>query len=546
MDSFVLGVKPMYGRIENYGSPRQTFFILSLRADGIGEEELARRLRLGVYHFSLIVQDEDAASGEACDSAESAPARQEARDLAVQYPALEFPAAGGFSRLPASRAGLTLRTEHSYTLTVEITEGDRVIAAGESERGAFRSTQEDFLREGEVVHRVIPPDPDSPLRGKTALFAGDSLTEAICEVKIPYYGVSAGWPGRVGARNRLHFISTGTSGESISTVKNPIERQLVAQAGRPVDFVVFNGGVNDGWFEAPLGGITPEGTDPDLFERESFAGGLEHLIFTARQTFPDATLCYLISPPLLGRWYSSAEVLGYLDDLSPLFDLSRRICRKWGVPYLNLYDNPTVASRMRINTTFAMADYIHPNDKGYDILSPFVDQFLRAVAAGKSQEEIDTLPDPPYSDPCPTIEEGERDLARGCRVVDGEGRAFPEATDGDWETSSLFGRRIPGGAPEEQPFVELDLGEVCEVRKLRVSNFGPCMNLLYQYRVYGAAERTLPLSRWTLLCENDHAIASGQGLIFAFPPAPVRYLRLVPFGWDGENRFYVSSIEVYG
>lgn len=113
-----------------------------------------------------------------------------------------------------------------------------------------------------------------------------------------------------------------------------------------------------------IGNVTPAGTASSAFDQSTFAGGLEYLFSYAKENFPNAKIGYVMNFKVLGHWYGDTNILGYLDDMTELFNTARKICEKWNVPYLDLYNNDVVSERMQYTTTYAMADYIHPNDKG--------------------------------------------------------------------------------------------------------------------------------------------------------------------------------------
>lgn len=532
-----LTITPNYGKIENYGTPKQTFFILTMRSAKGDDDSQALYNKVRDWQATMNMTITDTTDGSV----------QTIKNYHVLNPGLEF-VTYTYIRLSASRYGVELNPSHAYTLKIDVLENGKVTYSGTSASGAFLSTQDDFKTNGTIAHRTYTADTQSPMYGKNALFIGDSITEAICEIKIPTYGVTAGWPGRVSAQNGMNYINAGVSGWSISNIKSQIYKQLQSNLGRPVDYILVGGGANDAWFNAPIGNVTPAGTASSAFDQSTFAGGLEYLFSYAKENFPNAKIGYVMNFKVLGHWYGDTNILGYLDDMTELFNTARKICEKWNVPYLDLYNNDVVSERMQYTTTYAMADYIHPNDKGYDILSPYIDQFMRAVATGKTQAEINALPDPAYDGPAAVITESDVDVAFGKSAVNKDGASFPTATDGDWKSAKVFGTRNndPKVSIENQPYLEIDLGWYYDLDKVRVSNYGPNMNLLYQYVIYATDDNTKPLSKWTVLGENKCNIASGEGLIYSFAPTTARYLRLYATGTYGESTYYISSFQAFG
>ena len=138
----------------------------------------------------------------------------------------------------------------------------------------------------------------NPLAGKSALFVGDSITEAICEAGIPALASKAGWPGRIGTANGMRFVNKGLSGASVSNCRasNTVLAQLKAMKNQSFDLVILHGGVNDAWDSAPVGQMTAsDNFDEKSFDQSTFAGGLEYLLWYAKENYPKSTLGYIIN-----------------------------------------------------------------------------------------------------------------------------------------------------------------------------------------------------------------------------------------------------------
>ena len=65
--------------------------------------------------------------------------------------------------------------------------------------------------------------------------------------------------------------------------------------------------------------------------------------------------------------------------MSEYFSVAKAICDKWNIPYMDLYNNAEVTGRLQPTTRYALGDYVHPNNRGYDILYPYVEQFVKAL-----------------------------------------------------------------------------------------------------------------------------------------------------------------------
>lgn len=252
-------------------------------------------------------------------------------------------------------------------------------------------------------------DQENPLEGKSILFVGDSICEAICEQGSgkPIFG----WAGRIIKDNNMTGKNLGFSGASVSNCRgnNVVVAQLQREAGTAYDFVIMHGGVNDAWDSAKVGVMT-EGFDGP-FDLTTFGGGLEDMLKYAKETFPDAQLGYIINFRLPGA------TKGRLNDMSEYVALTIQICEKWDVPYLDLYNDDDFNNNvMKVDTLAYLKDYIHPTPTGYDVITPYVQDWLLKVAS----------PPEPEPEPEPSEEASSEEAPSGETVAPEEGPSTQE------------------------------------------------------------------------------------------------------------------------
>ncbi|MBP5231567.1 MAG: SGNH/GDSL hydrolase family protein [Clostridia bacterium] len=232
---------------------------------------------------------------------------------------------------------------------------------------------------------------ETVLTGKRILFTGDSIAEAYCERNNGSRDIMFGWASRIGERNQMFWVPMAYGGASVSNCRgeNTILRQLRMKQNASYDVVVLHGGVNDAWDSAPLGHLT-EGFDPDEFEPSTFAGGLEATLHFAKTTFPDAILCYVINFQL------PLATIGRLSNMTPYVNTTKKACEKWGVPFLDLYNDKDLNKALEVGTsTKYLPDHIHPNTGGYDILYPVIESWLTELVANAETPAVSE--DPPES-----------------------------------------------------------------------------------------------------------------------------------------------------
>lgn len=224
-------------------------------------------------------------------------------------------------------------------------------------------------------------DTESQIYKKCVLFAGDS----ICEASNEWGTATVGWAGRIMQWNAMRGFNVGKSGASISTVRgaNTVISQLQRQQKNALefDFVIMHGGVNDAWDSAPVGVMT-EGFD-DRFDTTTFAGGLEATFKYAKETFVNAKYGYIINfrQPLATKY-------GRLSDMSEYVDVAKQICEKWGIDYLDLYNDENLnLNLLKTHTMKYLPDTIHPNTAGYDIISPIINDWMKTITNETEAEE---------------------------------------------------------------------------------------------------------------------------------------------------------------
>lgn len=231
--------------------------------------------------------------------------------------------------------------------------------------------------EPEVLHT------DSPLYGKSALFCGDSICAASAYdySNMPRWG----WAGRIGRDYGMTWTNRGIDGASVSNVRgtNTVIAQLKQEykTVTDYDFVILHGGTNDGWDRAPIGEMS-DSTEPDSFDETTFAGGLENLFCYAKMYYPDAYIGYIIN-------FRTPVAYGDLNDMTAYYDVAKQICDKWEIPYLDLYSDDHLNNDiLQVETTTYTADKIHPNGQGYDLIYPYIAEFMENIAASKTSPVV--------------------------------------------------------------------------------------------------------------------------------------------------------------
>ncbi len=307
-----------------------------------------------IYKDALPAATEDATYTAVYETAQ--PAGDVSGDGAVSAKDLSFllQGLGGVAGVEIPAIASSLDGEEGFSI------GDIAALVSQMQTGEFTSSDETI----------------AALRGKRALFLGDSITAAST---YDTYHKSWGWPRRIQRAYELSgAMNAGVDGASISTVRgaNRVLAQLERNKSGRFDYVVLHGSTNDAWDSAPVGVMTAEDCfDVAQFDTSTFAGGLEELFARTKEYYPNAKIGYIIN----FRFHAGTP--GRMGDMTEYVEVGKQICDKWGIPYLDLYNNEEVTNTLQSGVSaFCFGDSgIHPNSMGYDVLYPYIAEFMAGL-----------------------------------------------------------------------------------------------------------------------------------------------------------------------
>ncbi len=287
--------------------------------------------------------------------------------------------------LTAANVGdLVTFTWSSETLGVELSARDKVKAAS-----ALQTLPSD-LTVSNTNHA------SSPLWGANAVYAGDSLMYAARDGADGSHTAIAGWPGRLAKAYSMTFKNYGIGGHQISCflgrgdappIYNQINKQISAQTAKEreaVEYVILNGGINDVNRDGvQIGAMTD---DFDGFDIRTYAGALEQTFATARRAYPNATVGFIIlfkMPLAVQRTPAEDTPCRDMDTMRDYVDITMAICEKWGVPYLNMFDDAEFNELLQTNdgnTPYMdRSDMLHLNAAGYELTMPYVAAWMESL-----------------------------------------------------------------------------------------------------------------------------------------------------------------------
>lgn len=228
------------------------------------------------------------------------------------------------------------------------------------------------------------------LRGKTALFAGDSITYGY----IDSASAPRSWALRLQNGYGMIVTNNGQNGHSLSDVRDYTaygedDKRLHVKCfdNKQYDYVILQGGINDiigaesnKGHPAPfrgvaVGRIAPT-KNPADFDTTTFAGGLERYFYEATTRYPNARIGFIVTyqtPNAMTKWSVNTEVAG------AYWQIAREICAKWDIPYLDLFNETYSIRILKAYTNEYIEDALHLGSKGYDVITPHIANWMASI-----------------------------------------------------------------------------------------------------------------------------------------------------------------------
>lgn len=206
-----------------------------------------------------------------------------------------------------------------------------------------------------------------PLDGQTLVVLGGSIVQG--------QGVANDLCTRLAAATGANVVNLGVSGTGWMhrQEEGNAYYQRVADIPEDADIVILSGGGNDR--NDPLGTADSTGTD-------TVAGCIHATLDAVRARVPAARVC--VAAPTPWQYYPPHN---RGNDIAKLVDVMAEICRRRGIPFLDLYHTSGLAPWDDTNRAllFVDGDGVHPNELGYGVFAPQV----VSLALGGSHNPVD-------------------------------------------------------------------------------------------------------------------------------------------------------------
>lgn len=215
--------------------------------------------------------------------------------------------------------------------------------------------------------------PNSPLKDEKILFMGDSIMYGSYDMLPTSKGRS--WAGRIAVATGATVKNVGVGGSTVAldaTSKGDLMDQWEAAMSEDSDYtmVFIHSTVNDVKNANIQMGSMLYTNDPAILKANAhtFAGGLQWTLYNIRQSMPEQTVIYCTNINKLAGY----EGIGNMDRIWDYYALAMQICNYYHVEFIDLYHNEEINDLLQPDTTKYLADLLHPDSEGYDILYPYV------------------------------------------------------------------------------------------------------------------------------------------------------------------------------
>ena len=214
------------------------------------------------------------------------------------------------------------------------------------------------------------------------------IGDSICE---GWRNNNMGFAGMLGLPYRNLGVTGATLGQKASHTQicDEIENETITE-----DLVIANGGINDYYFEVPLGSLSSHpvvnDTQAAALDKSTLSGGLEYLLYLIIKKAPKAQRYFLITHKTRNYPYTPCYTGGYTQQ--EMHDRIVAICKLYNVKVIDVYEesvinsefdayiSPTAYSNSNTGVTkqyYVDADRIHPLWLGYQ--AGYLPVMLRAI-----------------------------------------------------------------------------------------------------------------------------------------------------------------------
>lgn len=238
---------------------------------------------------------------------------------------------------------------------------------------------------------------ENKLYNKTIIWNGDSICSGS--------EIFGSWATRIAEKNSMQFknyaVGGGTIAQGLPLTAKGKKRHSVCETldlmyeqYPDADYVIIEGGSND----ADLLGLAVDRENNTKFgsftksdysgeyDVNTFCGALEDVFYRATKYWMGKKIAFIVAHKM-----GSKRIQNY-DNRRMYFDAAIEICKKWGIPYLDLwngcylnpflpwmYDSSKTPDENKEENSGFYFDGQHLTSKGYDFTSDIIESWLKSL-----------------------------------------------------------------------------------------------------------------------------------------------------------------------
>ena len=202
---------------------------------------------------------------------------------------------------------------------------------------------------------------DSPLKNKTVIFLGSSVTYGYGSLGISFVDFLEKSDG-------ITAVKDAVSGTTLADIKDNsyISRMKTIDKNISADAFICQLSTNDATKVIPLGKIA-EGFDIEEFDTTTVAGATEYIIAYASATW-DCPVIFYTQAKYDSEYYGK------------MVDLLIKIQEKWDITVIDFWNDTEINSINEEERKLYLVDHIHPTKAGYKIW--WLPKFREVLEAG--------------------------------------------------------------------------------------------------------------------------------------------------------------------
>ena len=241
-----------------------------------------------------------------------------------------------------------------------------------------------------IYHDTGEQNKFNPLFRKSVVFTGDSICDGSSALDN-----KNGWAGRIGRNNQMKWLNSGISGATFTSKDITGSNATISETDFfDADYIIIEGGTNDAdiigdartTIPSNFGSYTMNDYRSD-FINTTYCGAIEYLFKRILSEYSDKKVGVIIAQKM---GYLNASTTDYTKENNNrrfYFETLIKLCEKWGIPYLNLWDesnlNPMINSQyvygQETSDGKMYTDGQHLTSKGYDYLAPKIEAWMKTL-----------------------------------------------------------------------------------------------------------------------------------------------------------------------